>query len=417
MIVPQITNNLPNLKADVRSLSIPRNINLADPQFHIPNKIDLLLGADYFWDVMCVGHIKLSRVGPILQKSKFGWIVSGAIQSSLTRNVQCNLSHIEIDKKLTRFWETEEISHYKPLSSEEAVCESLFVKSLTRNEVRRFVVTIPLKQTPAKLGNSYENAKKRLFSLERKFERNLEFKELYTEFINEYKDLGHMLKIDSHDDSEISYYMPHHGVIKETSTTTKLRTVFDASCCTDTGYSFNDLQMVGPTIQPDLLTTLLRFRKYNYVIAGDIEKMVLVQPNQRPLQRILWRENPNDPIDIYELTTVTYGTTSAAYLAIRCLYQLGIENSEASPRASDVIKNHFYVDDMLSGADTIDEVISVTNEVALILHEAGFYLRKWVSNSPEIISGITTNDQTNSFDLGSNENTKTLCVIWNGKSD
>lgn len=69
--------------------------------------------------------------------------------------------------------------------------------------------------------------------------------------------------------------MPHHGIIKEDSTTTKLRTVFDASCRTDTGYFFNDLQMVGRTIQPDLFTTLLRYKKYNYVMAGVSKKYIV----------------------------------------------------------------------------------------------------------------------------------------------
>lgn len=63
--------------------------------------------------------------------------------------------------------------------------------------------------------------------------------------------------------------------------------------------------------------------------------MVLVHSSQLHLQRISWRENANDPIDIYELATATYGSTSAPYLEIRCLYQLGVECAEAS----DVIKN------------------------------------------------------------------------------
>lgn len=139
--------------------------------------------------------------------------------------------------------------------------------------------------------------------------------------------------------------------------------------------------------------------------------MCLVNPSQTPLQRILWRDDPNNRIEAYELATITYGTSAAAYLAIRCLYQLGVECSAESPLISDVIKNHFYVDDMLSGGNTIDEVIFIAQEVSGVLKEGGFLLRKWVSNSPEILRGIEAQDNMTSIDFGINENTKTLGLI------
>lgn len=119
-----------------------------------------------------------------------------------------------------------------------------------------------------------------------------------------------------HEDNYICYYMPHHGVIKETSATTKLRVVFNGSFPSTTGMSINDLQMVGPTIQQDLHSILLRFRQHQYVISADIAKMyrqILVQPNQRPLQRIFWRDDPSENLQIYELNTVIYGTASASF--------------------------------------------------------------------------------------------------------
>lgn len=422
LVVPQITNNLPNFKVDLQSLQIPGHIKLADPNFHLPDKIDILLGADIFWHIMCVGQIKLARNGPVLQKSKFGWIVSGPIHQTASSEItHCNFSrNIDIDKQLARFWEVEEISPTKPLSHEEKLCESHFLETVRRNEVGKFIVTIPMKDSLDKLGDSYENAKNRFLALERKFNRNPEFKKRYFSFIDEYHKLGHMVKASSIDDTQFSYYMPHHGVVKESSLTTKLRVVFDASCSTSTGYSLNDLQMVGPVIQSDLFSLLLRHRKYNYVIAGDIEKMYrmcLVNPNQTPLQRILWRDNPEQSIETYELTTVTYGTSAAAYLAIRCLYQLGVECSSTAPLIADVIKNHFYVDDMLSGGNTIEEVIFIANEVSRLLKGGGFVLRKWASNSPEILKGIESQDNTTSIDFGIKDSTKTLGLIWNCHSD
>lgn len=107
------------------------------------------------------------------------------------------------------------------------------------------------------------------------------------------------------DDVSHSYYLPHHGVLKESSLTTKLRVVFDASCATTSGVSLNDIQIVGSTIQSDLFSLLLRSRKYQILLAGDVVKMYRmckVDHSQWCLQRILWRDNSNEAIRAYQLT-------------------------------------------------------------------------------------------------------------------
>lgn len=57
-------------------------------------------------------------------------------------------------------------------------------------------------------------------------------------------------------------YLPHHAVFKESSTSTKLRVVFDASMSTSTGQSLNDCMLVGPRLQEDIFDINLRWRKH-----------------------------------------------------------------------------------------------------------------------------------------------------------
>lgn len=71
----------------------------------------------------------------------------------------------------------------------------------------------------------------------------------------------------------IIYCMPHHGVLRENSLTTRLRVVFDCSAAIATKTSLNDILITGPTLQSDLICILLRFRMCNYVVSADIEKM------------------------------------------------------------------------------------------------------------------------------------------------
>jgi hypothetical protein len=120
------------------------------------------------------------------------------------------------------------------------------------------------------------------------------------------------------------YYLPHHGVIKESSGTTKLRVVFDGSASSNTGVSLNDVLHTGPKLQEDLVDILLRFRSHQYVLTGDIAKMyrqILVGPEDRKYQQILWRNSKGD-VETFQLNTVTFGLSAAPYLALRCLKQL-----------------------------------------------------------------------------------------------
>ena len=75
--------------------------------------------------------------------------------------------------------------------------------------------------------------------------------------------MGHAEKVpvvDLHKPVDQVFYLPIHAVRKESSTTTKVRAVFDASAKSSTGVSLNDLLLVGPTIHPLLIDVLLRFR-------------------------------------------------------------------------------------------------------------------------------------------------------------
>ncbi|XP_071052868.1 uncharacterized protein [Onthophagus taurus] len=422
LVLPVITSNLPQFAIDVNSLKIPAHLRLADPEFYNPNSIDMLLGADYFWELLCIGQIKLDD-GPVIQNTRFGWIVSGPVQTSAVPSVRCNLvqsaQSSKLHEQLTRFWEVESVNVPISLSKSDAFCEKHFQETTSRTDDGRFIVTIPIDGELHQLGESYHNAKTRLLSMERKFKRLPEFGNKYREFMREYSELGHMRRVVSPQESDKNnYYIPHHGVINEKSATTKLRVVFDASCNTSTGYSFNNLQVVGPTIQPDLFSALVRYRQYSIVVVSDIQKMYracLVNTEQLRFQRILWRDSENLPIEVYELTTITYGTASASYLATRCLKQLGLESSD--PVIANVIKNHFYVDDLLTGADSVQKVMYIIDGVSLTLNAGGFKLHKWVSNNPAILRCVSDSRAEDIIDMGRRENTRTLGLMWDPQKD
>ena len=78
LVVDTITGSVPSIDYDPGRFDIPSGVKLADEQFYRSGAIDILLGADIFWDVLCGGRIK--REGqPVLQETVFGWVVSGPL--------------------------------------------------------------------------------------------------------------------------------------------------------------------------------------------------------------------------------------------------------------------------------------------------------------------------------------------------
>ncbi|XP_017475257.1 PREDICTED: uncharacterized protein LOC108365671 isoform X2 [Rhagoletis zephyria] len=233
-------------------------------------------------------------------------------------NIPANES---LDAWLEKLWKLEEVATAAdPWTREQHSCERLYLNTVSRNSCGRIVVRLPLKDDPSCLGDSYVTALRRFHAQGRRFEKLPLLKAHYIEFMDEYKGLRNMSVVENPKVNEPHYYIPQHCVLKPTSTTTKLRVVFDASCRTTTQKSLNDLQIVGPTLQAELFILLLRFRLYRYALTADIIKMyrqVVMHEDDRKYQYILWRSSPTEEVSTYQLNTVTYGMASAPYLAIR----------------------------------------------------------------------------------------------------
>lgn len=115
---------------------------------------------------------------------------------------------------------------------------------------------------------------------------------MYLEFMQQYLDLGHMTLAprSSAGWGDRACYLPHHGVLCETSASTRLRVIFNGSSALPNGDNLNKFLSTGPNLLPNLADVLLQWQRYRYVIATDIEKMyrqIIIHPEDRGLQRIL----------------------------------------------------------------------------------------------------------------------------------
>lgn len=82
-------------------------------------------------------------------------------------------------------------------------------------------------------------------------------------------------------------------------------------------------------------------------------RQIRIHPDDADLQRIVWRATPTEEVRDFRLLTVTYGTASAPFLALRILQQLAHDESERFPLGVQTILDYSYVDDILSGFNRI----------------------------------------------------------------
>lgn len=231
-----------------------------------------------------------------------------------------------------------------------------------------------------------------------------------------------MEKVEGLVDYQDCYYLPHHVVLKSESARIKLRVVFNASCPSVEGRCLNDALYVGPTLQKDIVSLVLNWRIYQFVFNADITKMyrqIWVNPKHTKYQRILYRSSPENDLTDYQLKTVTFGVNCAPYLALRTLLKLADDEEHRFPVGSKILRNNMYVDDALVGVHTISEGIEARESLINILKTAGFELRKWTSNSKEIIKGLPRCDLLNNefLELGDKSSAKTLGIRWNASCD
>ncbi|XP_048004284.1 uncharacterized protein LOC125240435 [Leguminivora glycinivorella] len=376
-VLGKVTSNRPRKFIDIDSWSDLSKLDLADYTFNIPGKIDLLLGGEVYGQILLNEMIKAPQGALIAQRTSLGWIVSGPThlgESEIRTSVSVNHIHLDENELLKKFWELEADHNTtdpkRYYNEDEKKCEEFFNATTERDSTGRYIVKLPFRdQDPScKRGNFVPIATRRLNQLEKRFAKDAEMKKRYSDVINEYLELEHMEEVPpEQENNPDAVYLPHHAVIRDDRSTSKLRVVFDASCPGSNGVSLNQ----------DLLIKHLR------------------------------------------LLRVTFGTASAPHLAVRALQQVAHDEGAQYPNAADRVLNHFYVDDLLTGCESVDEGKVVYQEMNELLQKGGFELQKWSSNSEELMRHMKESDvkEEGSLQLKIDAVMKILGLVWNRRND
>ena len=400
-VVSTVTNNIPTQEiAPVDDLPHLTGLGLADPSFHIPGRIDILLGADVYPQIMVKEPMVTGAVAdPAAQQTIFGWAIVGPVRSKgsyvhpvPTHAALVQAPSVDLDIMLSRFWVVENHEEaIQPLSVVEEQVQAQYTDTVRYcPSTCRYQVALPWKEDVPPLGDSRAQA----LSMYITNERSILIYKPFQEVVQSYLDLGHAELIPSAEPMpKKKYYLPMHCVAKQSSTSTKLRVVFDGSAVSTSGISLNQSLMVGPTLHPSLESILLKFRSYPVAVTADIAKMyreVELAAPDRDVHRFLWRSSLQQDIQDYRMTRVTFGVSASPYLAVRTLQQTAADHRSEHPEAVHHIMSSFYVDDLLAGATTVTEAKQLYTSLREVLQQGGFNLCKWRSSSPSLLESIPT---------------------------
>jgi len=355
--------------------------------------VDLLIGVDAYWAVMTG---RSQRLSPSLmaQESRFGWILSGSFTTSFPSPAQVSVEMLCVapSESLVRsMWEldTVGISPADYVSADDPVMTQF--RSKVRFDGERYEVALPWNGKEQALLPNRAAAEARLASLRLKLSRNPVLEAEYSLVFAEYES-SHIVESvplcsDESPPAGPVFYLPHRPVVKETSVSTKVRPVFDASARGPTGLSLNDCLNAGPSLLPGIVDVLLRFRRHVVAITADIKRAFLqirVAPEDRDAHRFLAAAADGSTREL-RFERVPFGNKSSPFLLNATIqHHLSLQSDPLSPAVSE-LRDNLYVDDWLSGADSVEAASAMYAEARAVMSQAGMELTKWGSNNRSLL--------------------------------
>ena len=382
-------------------------LQLADDCSTTPGEIDVLIGSNFYWSVVTGDTIRGDH-GPVAVNSKLGWLLSGAVDTMEAR--QISHTHVVITgdpanplqdddvlvNSLRRFWEVESFGIVDPSSTSSE--STLFLPSLVF-ENGRYEVGLPWKNIQLGVPDHLSLYENRLRSLLRRLQTQPQMLSEYDNIIREQLRQGIVEYVGSQEKpksfSGDYHYLPHHGVICQDSETTKLRIMYDGSAkAVGDEYSLNDYLLTGPNSIPKLFNILIQFRWNPVAITADIEKaflMISIKPSDRDFLRFLWIKDtgkPQSELIHLRFTCLVFGlrpspTVLGAVLNHHISKYLG-HNSTIAEK----LQMSLYVDDLVTSTPDIHSAYEFYLESRKIMAAGGMNLRKWHSNSSELLDKI-----------------------------
>lgn len=405
-------------------------------------QVDLLIGQDNWKLIATRELIEISNPSVGILRSALGWVIQGLTTAktkhrrkiySVRKNqgaggkgrrcvARKSDKDYALDDLMREYFEIESVGIYdqrEQKSEHERTIEIL--KNTTRRVKNGWETGLLWKNDFSPNVNSFDTARKRLFSLERKLDNDPEYAKIFYREIQRFIDLGYAKEVDVSVVRSRSFYLPVFGVVNENKPG-RIRPVHDAAAKT-AGVSLNDQLEAGPDLLQYLPGVLLRFRQFAYGIKGDISDMFLrikIREEDRGSQRFLWRGADRDVNPrIYEMTCLIFGAKSSPCSANYVKNENARGFADAKPHASQSIIRNSYMDDQLDSTKTEQQAIALIKDVIAINSQANFEMHGWASNSKNVLKTVSRAEQNSGREmrLCDKNGGKVLGLYWDTGSD
>ena len=294
---------------DHLQLASPVNRTSSDSVLHI----DLVIGQDQYWNLVRSGLVRSSE-GLVAMETAFGWVLSGSAGGQSCGAASACQLLIMVTPHTCDVWSEED-----PYESGESD-GSLLTAFNDDIELQqgRYVVRIPWNENKDQLMDNFRDAEKRLIGLENKLQKNPPLQAAYSAALSEMESDGVISEVspDQLVTDNVTFYLPHRPVVKLSSSSTKVRPVFDGTSARGpNGVSLNDVVHVGPALMPSVQEVLLRFRRWKYGVSGDIKRafhQISLCEADRDAHRFLWRQEGR--LRVMRFERVTMGVACSPFL-------------------------------------------------------------------------------------------------------
>ncbi len=346
---------------------------------------------------------------PYAIRTPLGWLVYGLPgklkgQPEISVNfcrvgngtVQNGKDHLDEQLKMYMNMDfNERLSNQREMLSAE---DKQFMKIMEDSVIKingHYQVRLPLKERNVIMPNNVSQANMFAERLKHKLEKNEKLRSQYSSFMADLEQKKFSEKVPlseiNRDDGRV-WYIPHHGV-RHPRKPEKLRVVFNCPIAYK-GTSLNNQLLQGPDMTNRLIGVLLRWRQERVAIMADIEAMfyqVRVAPEDCDMLRYLWwpqGDLTKEP-EAYRMLVHLFGAVSSPSCANYALKKTATDNENKSKKeVIEAIQRDFYVDDFLKSVSTEYEGASLAHDIMQVVHEGGFVLTKWISNSRAVLSSI-----------------------------
>ena len=212
--------------------------------------------------------------------------------------------------------------------------------------------------------------------------------------------------------SALRYFIPWRAVWNANSISTPCRPVFDASMPTSTGKSLNQIIAKGKNTMNKLVEIMIRFFIRKVGMHCDIKKMyntVKLDESHWCYQLYLWHADlhPEEDPEEKVIKTAIYGLTSSGNQAEYAIREIARLHKEQYPRVYEIIHNDIYVDDCLSGEETLEEAHQSADEIDSSLNGGGFKIKGFTFSGSPPASNLSNDGKT----------IKILGIVWDPEQD